>query len=209
MIVFVVGMLCGLVTITRGEKDAKKSNSCDSDEGGVYEIYMAFLKGERRAYIDKETCIDIDAITIPTGEPEKRYYTKYAIVECTGDDIPELHVQTPRTYYIITCCNKELLVWSILYPHTELLKNKAFLYKNIDENREEVYYYQMLNEKGNIVYEICFGRYSDNGKYDDESIYIYDNVEITKDIWEKLTEKYFDMIDDGVKWIELYEGLGF
>lgn len=43
--------------------------------------------------------IDINYITVPTGEPDKRYPTKYAFGDSNGDDIPELHLKSSR-YYI-------------------------------------------------------------------------------------------------------------
>lgn len=44
--------------------------------------------------------IDIDFITTPKGEPDKRYDTQYAVFDCDGNGEAELHVQSARYYYI-------------------------------------------------------------------------------------------------------------
>ena len=38
-----------------------------------------------------------------------------------------------------------------------------------------------------------------NGEYDEGDEYVFDNVEVTKDIWEKLTERFLYIDEDGIR----------
>ena len=41
-----------------------------------------------------------------------------------------------------------------------------------------------------------------NGEYDEGDEYVFDNVEVTKDIWEKLTERFLYIDEDGIERIK-------
>lgn len=58
-------------------------------------MYNDFLSGEInfKAY-------NIEEIATPTGEPEKRYHTDYAIVDSNGDGLPELHIRSVREFRV-------------------------------------------------------------------------------------------------------------
>lgn len=71
--------------------------------------YQEFLDGKQSvatAYGE----VNLDFITIPTGEPNNRYSAAYAYFDSTGDKIPELHVKSARYYYILSCKQGELFI---------------------------------------------------------------------------------------------------
>ena len=59
------------------------------------QAYEEFIAGER-----KIAGWHIDKLAIPTGEPDSRYRTIYAITDSVRDGIPNLHVRTSRVFLI-------------------------------------------------------------------------------------------------------------
>ena len=175
-------------------------------------LYNQFLNGE----INIEGIANIDDITIPTGEPDRRYGTGYAYQDSNGDGVPELHVNAGRYYVVISYKDDELFVWKNMqpYPYCFGLKDGAFM--TYDARQSFVYYsYFILNYSGDKIFEIHFSknekeRYSIGDKIDE---YIFDGAIVTKEAWEKLTERYLytdesgiERIRNEVEWLVLYEG---
>ena len=152
------------------EEEGGKISSEDFAEQAML-VYEKFLEG--RIECDG---IDIDFITTPKGEPDKRYDTQYAVFDCDGNGEAELHVQSARYYYIFQYKNGALQLYKNLspYPHYYALKNGAF-----------------------ISHDFGAGPLSDEYRY-----YVFDNVEVTKDIWEKLTERFLYIDEDGIERIK-------
>ena len=86
--------------------------------------YQEFLEG--KISVDG---IDIDSITVPTGEPGSHYETKYAFFDCDRNGVPELHVNSARYYYIFQYKDKNVWVYKNLspYPYYYALQNGAFI----------------------------------------------------------------------------------
>ena len=105
------------------EEEGGKISSEDFAEQAML-VYEKFLEG--RIECDG---IDIDFITTPKGEPDKRYDTQYAVFDCDGNGEAELHVQSARYYYIFQYKNGALQLYKNLspYPHYYALKNGAFI----------------------------------------------------------------------------------
>lgn len=68
---------------------------------------------------------------------------------------------------------------------------------------------------GNEVYELNFSKYdkNKNGLYDEDDEYLFDGVNVTKEIWEGLTERYLftdssgvERIRNEIEWTVLFEG---
>jgi len=170
------------VEITR-ESETTQNNQ-------VIELYSQFLNGD--VSVDG---IDIDYLSIPTGEPHERRGVGYAFFDSNGDLIPELHVNSGRYYYIFIVKDKDLAVWKTLSPNPPCyaLNNGAFLYRKYGAGpKYDLYYYVVYDYMGNEVYELNFSKYdkNKNGLYDEDDEYLFDGVNVTKEIWEGLTERY-------------------
>ena len=151
--------------------------------------------------------IDIDFITTPKGEPDKRYDTQYAVFDCDGNGEAELHVQSARYYYIFQYKNGALQLYKNLspYPHYYALKNGAFISHDFGAGPlSDEYRYYIFDTYGNETFSIGFTKYDKNfnGEYDEGDEYVFDNVEVTKDIWEKLTERFLYIDEDGIERIK-------
>ena len=87
----VLALLFGLVWSCMKTDDKKRQSVTEQ----AMLAYQGFLEG--KISVDG---IDIDSITVPTGEPGRHYETKYAFFDCHRNGVPELHVISARFYYI-------------------------------------------------------------------------------------------------------------
>lgn len=176
-------------------------------------IYQEFLEGK----ISSKEGYNVDGMTIPTGEPEKRYSTRYAFFDSTGDGIPELHVDAARYYYVFAYRNGELIRWLDLspYPSYYALTSGAFIsYRPGGGPDHDDYCYYVFNYSGDVVLGISFSRYDENENftYDDEDEYLFDGVKVTKEVWYDLTNEFIyrdengdESFRDEIEWTVLYE----
>lgn len=158
--------------------------------------YQEFLDGKQSvatAYGE----VNLDFITIPTGEPNNRYSAAYAYFDSTGDKIPELHVKSARYYYILSCKQGELFIWKNLspYPHYYLQNNGEFMsYRAGAGPLHDDYCCYTFDCFGEEIWSLGFSRYDSNLNkvYDESDEYFYGDDVVTKQEWEKLTEDYLD-----------------
>lgn len=177
------------------------------------ELYKEFLAGNTTA-----EGWNIDEITIPTGEPNKRYATSYAYFDSNGDDIPELHIKAGRYYNIFTIKNNEIVEWKTLSPNPPFyaLNNGSFICRRLGAGpMEDIYNYIILDYSGNEVYSLGFSKYdkNQNGIYDEADEYLFDGVNVSKDQWDLLTQRFLyideagiEQIKDEIEWTILFEG---
>lgn len=179
-------------------------------------LYEEFLAGEKSVKESSEQ-ISIDYISIPTGEPDRRYHTEYAYFDSNGDKIPELHIKSARYYFILSCRNDKLIIWKNLSPNPVYypLNSGAFMgYRPGGAPMHDDYIYRIFDYGGNEVYSFGFSRYdsNQNGIYDENDEYSVESV-VTKQVWESLTEPYLDTegrikesIRNEIDWKLLYDG---
>lgn len=175
-------------------------------------VYNEFLNGN----ISVED-INIEFLTTPKGEPNKHYATKYAFFDSNGDNIPELHINSARYYYILSYINNKLIIWKDLspYPQFYALKNGAFISHNFGAAPiSDEYNYFILDLLGNEVWKVNFSKYdkNENGIYDNDDEYLFDGVNVSKEIWDALTERYLYIDENGIEqirneieWIVIYD----
>ena len=175
----------------------------------VIEVYDEFLSGLRQS----EEGIDIKYLTIPTGETDRRYGTDYAYFDSNRDGLPELHVRS-RNYYIFTYRDNKLVIWSSFVSSTYYyaLNDGAFMSYCVGVSGDDVYEYFVNDYFGEII---CTTHFSKREGYDSDlfkDFYMFNGVDVTKEIWEKLTEPYLSTDENGVKkirneieWTVLYE----
>lgn len=162
--------------------------------------------------------IDINFITTPKGEPDKHYATKYALFDSNGDKIPELHINSARYYYILSYINNKLIIWKDLSPYLPVyaLKNGAFISQYFGAAPlSDNYNYFILDFLGNKNWEVNFSKYdkNENGIYDNNDEYLFDGVNVSKEIWDALTERYLytdekgiEQIRNEIEWVVIYDG---
>ena len=116
-------------------------------------------------------------------------------------------MQSARYYYIFQYKNGALQLYKNLspYPHYYALKNGAFISHDFGAGPlSDEYRYYIFDTYGNETFSIGFTKYDKNfnGEYDEDDEYVFDNVEVTKDIWEKLTERFLYIDEDGIERIK-------
>lgn len=71
-------------------------------------------------------------------------------------------------------------------------------------NASDEYQYYIFDTFGREIFNIGFSKYDENcnGEYDEDDEYIFDNVKVTKEIWEDLTRQYLYEDEDGIEQIK-------
>lgn len=181
------------------------SASTQTNENRALHHYERFLQGEESANDGQET-IDIDFITKPTGEPDKHYSSEYVFWDSDRDGIPELHVRSARYYFIIKYQNGELEVWKELSRNYDLLNNGALLETyEFSVPRYETYTYVIAAPDGSDAWKLQFSTFDANCNYthDEYDEYYFAGIQVTKEQWEALAERYLTI--ESAEWITIYE----
>ena len=190
--IIIVGVLLGgIISFSVYSNIVKKRSE--------YSLYMDFLNGNCVA-----DGVVITDITIPKGEPEKRYFTEYTFFDSDGDGLQELHVRSDRYYYVIDCESATLSVWKTMYPTTEILNNGDYLYTHIGgAPLHHDYEYFMTNQEGEDIFSVSFSWYDDNlnGEVDRADVFLKEGIEISYEEWEEIEEKYLEIGTDEISWI--------
>ena len=211
IISFSIGV--GVCHISRNISE-RQNNSVETTDEKIVQaiaIYQEFLEGK----ISSKEGYSIEEMTIPTGEPEHRFSTSYAFWDSTGDDIPELHVNAARYYYVFAYRDGELVRWLDLspYPCYEALKSGAFIF-HWDKPGDKGFRYSIFDYSGNEIMGITFNKYDKNNNYifDEDDEYLINWVEVTQEAWEGLASQYLYIDENGVErirdeidWTVLYE----
>lgn len=160
------------------------------------QAYHEFISGERDV-----NGIDMDYISIPTGEPDKRYATKYYLLDVNRDDIPELHVRTGRDYFIFTYDDNELFVlqsYASSPAQYTLLENGFIIHTQYFGNEEYWECFQ-LDMMGNEIQKVTFSRVDENkdGYYDEKDEYLFNDDTCGVDEWLEKTERFLDIDPEG------------
>lgn len=168
----------------------------------AFKAYREFLNGERNVDYDEKT-IDINKIISSEMEIERDYNARYALFDTNGDGLPELHILSKSHYYILTFKEDNLIVWAELTPYYEQLNNLAFLHTRPGGAPLHIsYIYIVKNFSGNDMVRLSFDKYDsdENGVYDDNDRYFYEDIKVSKKDWDTLTEKYFSIGSDKIHW---------
>ena len=162
------------------------------------QMYQGFLEGERK--VGK---IDIYYLITPTNEPDRRYRTRYTLVDSNGDGIPELHIRTGREYTIYSCKDNEMYEFEAFFSSPGRyvpLKSGSFIYRNdIGITLGDFYYYFEMDASGNCINEIKFSWLDANQNLlcDDDDEFVFDGDSCTKEEWFAKTRKYLFTDEDG------------
>lgn len=180
-------------------------NSASIINGSVnkeaFKAYTEFIKGERCAgntYIDD--------FTIPTKEPNKRRDTSYAFWDCNHDGINDLHIDSERDYYIISYRNNDLFVWQAWTDTKENFKplNDGNFLTTYCIGYDTIYNYYVFDINGNKIFNTNFKNQNLWNGNDYNTKYSYEDIDVTKELYDALTKKYFEIGDDKIEWTYLY-----
>ncbi|WP_167956841.1 hypothetical protein [Anaerosporobacter faecicola] len=205
-------------TNSKGKKAADNSITNNTQEKEIQSTEVEKAIKVYNEFLDNKISvgeIDMNFITIPTGEPNSHYGTKYALFDSNGDEIPELHICSARYYYVLTYINEKLTIFKNLspYPQYYALTNGAFICHHFGSD-SDVYNYYIFDYLGNEVWSLTFSKYdkNENNVYDKNDEYIFDEVKVSKKIWVALTEKYIyvnkkgvEKIRNEIEWTVIYE----
>lgn len=192
-------------------KDVETTSKTDIEK--ATEVYNQFLKGEISV-----GDIDIDYLTIPTGEPDKHYAASYAFFDSNGDGIPDLHVRS-RYYYIFTLEKGELVIWNTLGSNPMLfaLDNGTFISRKYGAApMHDMYNYIIYDFSGKEIFSLGFSKYdlNENDSYDSDDEYLFGSVDVSKEQWEALTSKYLyidqkgvEQVRNEIQWNILFEAI--
>jgi hypothetical protein len=164
--------------------------------------YDEFLKGNISIQEEDKT-IQIKDIFVFDNEVQQAY-NQYALFDMNGDALPELHVRSVNSYDIFTYQEEQIKPWHTDVPYSRPQNNQSILYERIGGAPAHIdYKYKLFDFYGNHIFEISFSKYdsSNKGIYDENSLYIFDEVELAKEKWDSLTEKYLSIDDDLIQWI--------
>ncbi len=197
-------VLCLLfVFMLSGCKQPSFDQKCTSENITADTLYAEFLSNKINAVSKKG-----DAITIKTyfdNDSESSNF-QYAIYDMNGDDIPELIIKTSKAFDIFWINNNKVVLWYQGTSYTKPLNNMALLSERKGGAPEHVdYIYYILGYQGDEIFKIEFSEYSVNesqGVQRDE-IYLINNIEVTKEIYNSLTQPLLDESDSKIIWKEL------
>lgn len=154
-------------------------------------LYKAFLQNEISSEDkeDKESHYLRDYCTEEGG-------IRYALFDMTGDEIPELHILTDISYSIHTIENNHHLVeWFDGDRYCRPLNNRAIL----QEVELHDTGYIVLDNKGEEVLCVSFGKSGNDYRFSTGG----DDVKLSKNQWEKLTQPFLAIGSDKIIWKDI------
>lgn len=176
------------------------------------ELYRDFLSTK-----DIENS-ELYQVVTPTGEPERKYFVEYAMIDSDGDRIPELHIRSPREYLIYTISQGEISYMQGFFSrpwHYYVLNDGSMVYwDDGGMGVGEYYHFFALDSEGNRKKEwsLYWEDANNNGVQDIDDSFYYNNKACGLDDWLKVASKYIDQeqnnnsrILNQVKWQVLQE----
>lgn len=180
------------------QEDIQNERQRESESERIIKLYDDFISGEInfKGY-------NIEEMSTPTGEPEKRYHTDYAIVDSNGDGLPELHIRNAREFRVFSYKEGEIvhIYASFSRPFNYTLRNDGtFLYWDTPAPGISGNYYRVfqVDKDGNehIESEFYWRDLNWNAIYDKDDQYFFNKEECTETEWIKLTQKYIYINDE-------------
>ena len=171
----------------------------ENDVADISSIYMDFLDGAERFDFNGEILLLSDFINKYSNSNDELYYSIY---DMNNDGVSELNIKSPYFYLIVSYNGRALKLFHVFESsYYSPLNNGAVLYMRVGGAPDNVRYkYIELDDFGNVSNEVDFSTY----KIDNEnSVYYYNDVEVSKEKWEELTEKIFNIKSDKVIWNRL------
>lgn len=198
IIMYSMGEYFLLEKIESVQEELQNERQRENESERIIKLYEDFISGEInfKGY-------NIEEIATPTGEPEKRYHTDYAIVDSNGDGLPELHIRNAREFRVFSYKEGEIvhIYASFSRPAQNTLRNDGtLLYWDTTGAgiREDYYRVFQVDKDGNehIESEFYWRDLNWNAIYDKDDQYFFNKEECTETEWIKLTQKYIYINDE-------------
>lgn len=183
----------------------------DQSDNSYIDVYSEFLQGKRTARLtEKDEAQGMEEMTLwDCGYRDDTYSNfSYALFDMNGDSIPELHVRGAVLYAIFTYYDNELLLWHSTSLYRVPTDDGALLFYRLGGAPPHLKYgYEVLDFWGNVQLSIEFikGDIDMNDIYDERDDYFFCGVEVTKEQWDALTERYLSATSNKIEWIRLTE----
>lgn len=215
LICFFSGLI-SMILLSCSLKSDVLVNSCEATKSAyIPHIDEEVVRNHYKAFLEKE---DMYAFTATAAYPRGDSRAKYAIGDCTGDNVPELHLSFATNYYIYTYKDAEVVLLRSLahYPMVTPAKNGAIIVSGRSddgpdslhasyrippdddpfaeagqiEGSIDYYSYLKLDEKGYPIDSQSqhFTRIYQGNRDSDAYIYRANGEECTKSVWEKKVE---------------------
>lgn len=177
-------------------------------------IYEEFLSGEGSA-----ENIDIEAI----ADLSQNGDVKYAIYDVSGDDIPELHIQTDSYYYIFTYRNDRLFILTrFAAGDYDITEEGEIVHRNIAMTQEVYEVYSFMSSAHVDIMRLIRTDYDKNGIYDENdeyqysyNVYFYSDRTCTLKEWQDMAGEYLYegadgtlQVRDAVEWTNMVTNIG-
>jgi len=190
-----LALVCLLLLFCR----AKPHESNGLELGNAVKLYDEFLRGERS--------VELGDAKVRIGDIFRGdEWDRYALFDMNGDGIPELHVRSSGPYEIISYRDGELVPWESFWSYSKPLNNGALLSERPGgANSTIAYAYSVFDSYGSEQLCVRFEKANpnDDGAYDENSDYFFEDVKVSMDEWNALTGKYLSVGSDEIEWMSL------
>lgn len=192
------------------EHNAEKAAERDR----ALQLYDSFVSGNYVVKYDNginEIKYDMSSFTDVTGEPEKHYATRVAIVDIDHDKIEELCVENPREHCVFRYSDGELIRSNIseqINRYSMLMNNGGYLLE-CDQNNYGIRTYSIYGREGQLLLEVDFSMECPADEIfvqaeESDITYTFMGTEVSKEQYDALTKRYYDIGTDQILWKSIY-----
>ena len=179
-------------------------NSSQTLSDAAIQAYSEFLDGKIDAQTD-EGPLSIYHIFASEEYSENDMYAYY---DMNGDSIPELHIRSENSmlYQIFTYTSGQVVPWgdSLFTLHCRPTDDRTLFYTRYGAAPPHItYQYFIFDYWGNEILRIYFEKYdiNYNNVYDERDDYLFQDVLVTKEQWDLLTQPFMDVSYERIDWI--------
>lgn len=186
------------------------------DREKAKQLYDRFINGEYVVEYNANSephYFDIAYFTDVTGEPDKHYFCRYAYFDADQDGIEELHIESARYYHVFSYQNGELQYDDInneIDRDFILLNNGGYLYIR-DLDTYGCRYFTIYGINQQVILSVSFNMECPVGKIfsqaeENDISYFFLGAKVSKEQYDALTERYYNIGSDKIPWVVLYDG---
>lgn len=176
--------------------DIPQTDSTEDTIQNCLDTYYEFLNGE----ISVSHCqIKSNMYNIDDIFRADENHNRFTFYDSNDNGIPELHLSSMRSYYVIECVNDALVMLYSGSGYETLLNNGAILYTRYGGAPDHISYKYIELDSDNKIFETTFEEYNGDmeGDYD---YFLLNGEEVTKSEFDAIAEKYLNIGSDGIIW---------
>lgn len=199
-----------------GAESVFEDENKKADREKAKQLYDRFINGEYVVEYNANSeprYFDIAYFTDVTGEPDKHYFCRYAYFDADQDGIEELHIESARYYCVFSYENGELHYDDInneIDRDFILLNNGSYLYIR-DLDTYGCRYFTIYGRNQQVILSVNFNMECPVGTIfsqaeESDITYTFLGAEVSKEQYDALTERYYNIGSDKIPWVVLYDG---